>query len=175
MKKIILATLLLLISSFPVSAEDGKTLRETRLENRQEIKNEIKENREEMRELRTENRQEVRSVVAENHANRLERRFKFYYNRLSGIATRLQTRLNTLKSGGKDTSTAETKLTEAKTKLETAKSLGSQAVAAFRAIDPTKFEEQKAEAKAARDLAVQARTAFKDALVLLNRVLKEVK
>lgn len=175
MKKIILVTLLLLISTLPVYAEENRTLRETRLENREEIKNEIKENREEMREVMTENRQEVRSVVAENHANRLERRFKFYYDRLSGIATRLQTRLTTLKSGGKDTSIAETKLTEAKTKLETAKSLGSQAVAAFRAIDPAKFEEQKAEAIAARDLANQARVAFKEALSLFRSVLKEVK
>lgn len=176
MKKILLFVLpLLFVSVTPAHAEDTNTLRETRMENRQEIKSEIMENRQELKDMRVENRQEIRSVVAENHANRLERRFKFYYDRLSGIATRLQTRLTTLKSGGKDTSIAETKLTEAKTKLETAKSLGSQAVAAFRAIDPAKFEEQKAEAIAARDLANQARVAFKEALSLFKSVLKEVK
>lgn len=171
---LLLVPLLLLSMATPAFAED-KTLRETRQENRREVREEIKENREEMRELRTENRQEVRSMVAENHANRLERRFKFYYDRLSGIATRLQTRLDSLKSTGKDTSSALSKLTEAKTKLESAKTLGAQSVAAFRAIDPAKFEEQKAEAKAARDLANQARVAFKDALVLFKSVLKEVK
>lgn len=175
MKKIILASLLLILSTSTTHAEEDRTLRETRVENRQEVREEVKENREDMRALRAENRQEVRSVVAENHANRLERRFKFYYDRLSGIAARLQTRLDTLKSTGKDVSTAQTKLTEAKTKLESAKNLGAQSVAAFRAIDPAKFEEQKVEAVAARDLANQARTAFKDALVLFKNVLKEVK
>ncbi|GAB4026183.1 MAG: hypothetical protein Fur0011_0930 [Candidatus Microgenomates bacterium] len=171
---LILVPLLLLSITTPIFAED-QTLRETRQENRREIRESIKENREEMRELRTENRQEVRSVVAENHANRLERRFKFYYDRLSGIASRLQTRLDSLKSTGKDISSALSQLTEAKAKLESAKTLGTQSVAAFRAIDPAKFEEQKAEAKAARDLANQARLAFNDALLLFKGVLKEVK
>ena len=173
-KALLLVPLILIIVATPASAED-KNPRETRIENRQEVREEIRENREEVRELRQENRQEVRSVVAENHANRLERRFKFYYDRLSGIASRIQTRLDTLKSNGKDTTTALAKLTEAKTKLESAKTLGAQSVAAFRAIDPANFEEQKTEAKAARDLANQARAAFKDALALLKAVLKEVK
>lgn len=175
MKKLIIISLLLTVFALPVYAEETNSLRETRMENRQEIRNEIQENREEVRELRQENRQEVRSVVAENHANRLERRFKFYYDRLSGIAARLQTRLDTLESNGKDITAALSKLTEAKTKLESAKTLGAQSVAAFRAIDPAKFEEQKTQAKAARDLANQARVAFKDALALLKAVLKEVK
>lgn len=176
MKKITLLTLLLMmVVALPVYAEEGQTLRETRMENRQERREEVQENRQEVRELRQENRQEVRSMVAENHANRLERRFKFYYDRLSGIASRIQTRLDTLKSNGEDTTAALSKLTEAKTKLESAKTLGAQSVAAFRAIDPTNFEEQKTEAKAARDLANQARAAFKDALLLFKNVLKEVK
>lgn len=173
-KTLLLVPLLMLCAVSPVSAED-KTLRETRLENRQEVRSEIKENRQEVRELRADNRQEVRSVVAENHANRLEVRFNFYYDRLNAIAVRLQSRLDTLKSEGKDTASALAKLQEAKNKLESAKSLGAQSVSAFRAIDPAKFEEQKAEAKAARDLANQARAAFKDSLALLKNVLKEVK
>ena len=176
MKKILLFVLpLLLVSVAPAYAEDAKTLRETRMENRQEIKSEIMENRQEVKDMRVENHQEIRSLVAENHANRLERRFKFYYDRLSNIARRLETRLATLKSDGKDTSVADTKLTEATTKLETAKSLGEQAVSAFRAIDPAKFAEQKEQALAARDLANQARVAFKEALSIFKSVLKEVK
>ncbi len=175
MKKILLVTLLLLMTAPLVSADEERSARDARMENRQEIREEVRENREEVRELRQENRQEVRSVVAENHANRLERRFKYYYDRLSGIATRLQKRLDTLESEGKDVGAAETKLSEAKAKLESAKTLGAQSVTAFRAIDPAKFEEQKAEAKAARDLAVQARTAFKDSLLLFKNVLKEAK
>jgi hypothetical protein len=176
MKKLALyTTLLLLITSLPVSAEEAKTLRETKLENRQEIRDAVKSNREEIKEIRVENRQEVRSMVAENHANRLERRFRYYYQRLSGIATRIQQRLETQKSEGKDTTAALTKLQEAKSKLESAKSLSEQAVAAFRSIDPARFEEQKTQALGARDLANQARVTFKDALALLKTVLKEVK
>lgn len=120
-------------------------------------------------------RQEFRSNVAENHANRLERRFKFYFDRLSGIITRFQTRLDTLKAGGKDISTVQTRLDAAKTKLAEAKTKGEVAVTAFRAIDPAKFNEQKTEAKAARDLAQAARALFKEVHNLLKDALKSLK
>lgn len=175
MKKLLLFTLLLGLCALPVRAEETNSVRETRLENRQELREQIQENRTEIKDQRLENRQEVRSVVAENHANRLERRFNYYYKRLSGIATRLQTRLNTMSSEGKDVSAAQSKLLDAKNKLESAKTSGAQAVSAFRALDPATFAEQKAEALAARDLANQARTAFKETLALLKVVLKEVK
>lgn len=177
MRKTYLFLLPLFFSVFVVSAhaEGTQTLRETRVENRQEVRELREDNRQETRELRVENRQEIRSGVAANHAVRLERRFQYYYTRLSGIATRLQTRLNLLKAEGKDITSAQAKLTAAASKLDTAQSLGVQAVAAFRAIDPAKFEEQKAEAQAARDLANQARVAFKDTLALLKATLQEVK
>ncbi len=120
-------------------------------------------------------RQEFRSKVAENHANRLERRFKFYFDRLSGIIARFQTRLDTLKTNGKDVAATQTKLDGAKSKLAEAKVKGEAAVAAFRAIDPAKFSEQKTEAKAARDLADSARGLFKEVHALLKVALKSLK
>lgn len=178
MTKSLLVILTLLLLAVPSTrAEEAKTRRETTPNTRQEIRPTPPQlDRQNIRnQTQIENRQEVRSVVAENHANRLALRFNYYYERLSGIALRLETRLTTLAGEGKDTSSARQKLSEAKTKLESAKSLGDQAIAAFRAIDPTKFAEQKDQALAARDLAMRARTAFRESLGLLKSVLKEVK
>lgn len=137
----------------------------------QEIRQERKEDREETREKV----QEIRSNVAENHANRLERRFAFYYSRLSNIITRFEKRLDILKADGKDITAVSAKLTEVKTKLESAKAKGIEAVAAFKAIDPAKFSEQKTEALAARDLANSARKLFVETHTLLKDALKSLK
>lgn len=136
---------------------------------------EIQEIRQERREDISEERQEFRSNVAENHANRLERRFGFYYTRFNNIINRFQTRLDTLKQAGKDTTSVQAKLDLAKAKLLEAKTKGEAAVAAFRAIDPAKFSEQKTEAFAARDLANQARDLFKQTGNLLKDALKALK
>ena len=119
--------------------------------------------------------QQVRSKVAENHANRLERRFKFYYERLSRIMDKFQARIEYLKTQDKDTTVVQTKLDAAKAKLEAAKVKGEEAVAAFRAIEPGKWEEQKPEMLAARDLSEDARKLFKESFGLLKDALKELK
>lgn len=120
-------------------------------------------------------RQEFRSKVAENHANRLERRFKSYYERISKIMVRFQARLDTLKTQGKDTSPTQVKLDSAKAKLELAKIKGEAAVAAFRVIDPAKFSEQRDQVFAARDLAKEARGLFVETQTLLKDALKSLK
>ena len=120
-------------------------------------------------------RQENRNKVAENHASRLERRFGFYYDRLSKIIVRFESRLVILDSAGKNTTDAKAKLALAKTKLEAAKVAGENAISQFRAITPAKFSEQKTEVKAARDLAKSARALFKDAHALLKDALKSLK
>lgn len=168
MKKLLVFSITLLLLypvtfALPVRAESAENVTRRRPEKAIEIQ-EIRQDR-----------QEFRSNVAENHANRLERRFKFYFDRLTGIITRFQTRLDTLKTSGKDVTTVQTKLDSSKTKLSEAKTKGETAVLAFRAIDPAKFSEQKSEAKAARDLAEEARTLFKEAHSLLKDALKSLK
>ena len=136
------------------------------------------QNRTESREEQQEQRgivQEFKSRVAENHANRLEKRFKFYYERMTKIMVRFQTRLDTLKAQGKETTPIQVKLDAAKAKLELAKTKGEAAVAAFRGLDPTKFQEQKTERLAARDLAKEARKLFLEAHALLKEALKSLK
>jgi hypothetical protein len=120
-------------------------------------------------------RQERRNNVAENHANRLEKRFAFYHSRLSNIMTRFQARLDLLQKEGKNISISQVKLDAAKAKLADAKVKGDAAIAAFKAIGPAKFSEQKTEVFAARDLANSARKLFLETHELLKLALKELK
>lgn len=129
----------------------------------------------EIRQERVENRQERRDNIAQNHADRLSKRFSAYYSRLGGIMTRFQARIDLLKKAGKDTSSTQAKLDLAKAKLEEAKTKGEAAIAAFKAIDPAKFSEQKTQAIAARDLATDARQLFADTNVLIKDALKSLK
>ena len=120
-------------------------------------------------------RQNLRSDLAKNHADRLTLHFGFYYTRINNIITRFQSRLNTLKTSGKDTSAAQSALDAASAKLQAAKTQGDAAIAAFSAIDPAKFSEQKTQVLAARDLALAARKLFVDTQSLLQSALKQLK
>jgi len=142
---------------------------------RAEGMNELREKRQEQIENRVENRQEQRNKVAENHANRLERRFKFYFERMSKIIDKFQQRLEYLKEQEKDVTKVQTKLDAAKAKLNEAQAKGEEAVTAFRMIDPTKWSEQKTQIMAARDLATAARTLYLEAKELLKTALAELK
>ncbi len=185
MKKILSITLtaliLLLTSLSSVSAESSEVVtrrRPDRDEEKaaiQEVRSVRQENRQERQDERQENRQEVRSNVAENHAERLENRFMLYHKRLSSILERFQKRLDILKASGKDISKIQVSLTSAVAKLAEAKAKGEGAVAAFRAVDPAKFVEQKAELLAARDLANQARKLFLEVHQLIKNALTELK
>lgn len=123
---------------------------------------------------RAEKRQEHRSEVAKIHADNLEKQFNAHYTRLSELATKLQTKITTLKTAGKDTTAAQAKLDAAKVSLESAKTLGQEAIAGFKAIDPAKYEEQKTQALAARDKAKSAREAFVKALQDMKDALKAI-
>lgn len=146
-----------------------------RLEVKSEARGQIEERIENKIENRLEKGQEWREKIAENHANRLERRFKFYYERMIMITERFQKRIDTLKEAGKDTANVQSKLDSTKTKLEEARKKGEEAVTAFRTIDPAKWNEQKTQIMAARDLAMNARKLYFEARELLKVALKELK
>lgn len=155
MKKIIpiLYTLYLILYTLalPVQAESAQNVTKRRPD---------KPAQAEIQEIRQENRRKV----AENHANRLERRFKFYFDRMTSIIARFQARLDTLQTAGKDVSAIQAKLDSTKVKLSEAKTKGESAVVAFRATDP-----------AGRDFAESTRTLFKEAHTLLKDALKSLK
>lgn len=120
-------------------------------------------------------KQERRTEIAQKHAINLELHFNAHYKRLATMADKIQTRINTFKSEGKDVSVAQAKLDSAKASLETAKSLGLEAIAAFKAIDPTQYEEQRDQALAAKQKAEQARKAFMTALEGMKETVKALK
>jgi hypothetical protein len=123
--------------------------------------------RQEIQTDRKENRETVRTNVAHRHASRLERRFGFYVTRLTKIADRIQSRIDKEKTEGKDVSSAQTNLDSARTKLTQAQVDGTKAVAAFNAITPEDWDQQKADVQAAKDLAKNARQEFVDARKLM--------
>jgi len=172
-KYLLLLVTVFLFSPLTVRAESDENVTRRRPDRPSQV--EIKEIRQDRMDEFKDNMQEGRSNVAENHANRLEKRFAFYYSRLSNIITRFQKRLDILKAEGKDITSASTKLTAVKTMLESAKTKGVESVSVFKAIDPAKFSEQKTQALAARDLANSARKLFIDTHSLLKDALKTLK
>ncbi len=159
-KQLIFALVITLLSTSAVRAEDRAGTSDTTTQRRPEIQ---------------QISQETRSDVARLHAQRLEKHFGFYYNRLNNIITRFQARLDLLKAAGKDTAAPQAKLDAAKAKLAEAKVKGDEAITAFAAIDPARFAEQRTAAFAARDLAVAARALFQEAHALLKEALRSLK
>ena len=178
MKKAFLVAPLLLVSlsTSLVHAESAENVTKRRQDvpervQIQEIRQERKENLEEVKtKLQT-----LRSDIAENHAARLSKRFEFYYSRLMNIMARFDKRLDVLKSDGKDVTALKSKLEQVRSKLAEAKTTGDAAVAAFKAIDPVKFSEQKTQAQAARDQAIAARKLYLEAHKLLKEALVSLK
>ncbi|MEO8581563.1 MAG: hypothetical protein ABI425_03175 [Patescibacteria group bacterium] len=156
-----------ILSATPVFAEESNTLFLRREDNMEARVTKQEERIETMKAKVTERageRQERRTDMAQKHAGNLETRFNEMYKRLSTLASKIQTRINAVKAEGKDTAAAQTKLDAAKASLESAKSLGQEAITAFKGIDPAKYDEQRSKALAAKDKAEQARKAFMTAL-----------
>lgn len=145
---------------------------ERRQENKQQIRQESFENYQEKQMERQENKevkqQEVREHIVRVHTERLTKRFGFYYRRLAGIISKIESRLAILVQEGKDVTLAKAKLAEAKTSLEEAKKYADQAIAAFEEIEPTEYRAENDSALAARDLAQLAREKFIATVVLIR-------
>lgn len=139
---------------------------------------EIRANGQARQEERQENRQERRDERFENHAKRLETRFSNYSERLNALLDKIQARLNEMEQKFPDSSaidSAQVKLDAASAKLAEAEKAGNAAVAGFKAIDPAKYEEQKAQVLVARDNAQKARQAYADALRLMKEAVQSLK
>ncbi|MCA9373422.1 hypothetical protein KC921_05010 [Candidatus Woesebacteria bacterium] len=118
------------------------------------------------------NAQERRSEFAQQHAERIERRYALYAERLLNLADRIEARAQILSADGTDVSAALAKVTEARTLIESAQSSGDEAVTEFRSIDPATYEEQRDVALAARDLAETSIADFKAARDLLQEAVR---
>jgi len=110
--------------------------------------------------------------VAAVHALRLQRRFEFYYQRLSDIGDKLATRLQTLANEGKDVTAAQANLTNALMLLEEAKEQADASIAKFNSIDPEQYQAQRQLALQARDEAQLARLSFQQVLIQLRQTVQ---
>ncbi len=170
MKKIIyiLITLVFLFTPNIARADEDGT-REGTLRDRIQQK---MENVKERVQNRVETRQVKRDERTERHAVRLQERFDNYYERLNKIIEKVQTRLTNLAADGKDVSSSQSKLDEAKSKLALAKTLADESVALFNSIEADKFETQKTIIQSAKDKANEARKAFIETHKLIKDAVK---
>ena len=123
-----------------------------------------------------EDKQEVRDNVAQLHANRLRHRFlEAYYPKLNVFILKLQAKITSMSEAGKNMTSSQAKLDEAKTSLELAKQLAADSIAGFEAIEPAKYNIQRQQALTARDQANQARTKFIQTIKLLKETLQLMK
>lgn len=166
-------------STYQDRVEERRTLfgenSQERQANREEIRTQVGENVQERQDTRQERRETRRDSVAQFHATRLTNRFGFYSQRLTNLIEKVDTKLSEMASEGKDVAAAQVKLDEAQSALNESKSLGSQAIAAFEAIEPAEYETQRDQALAARDLAQQARESYKEAVSLMKEAVKLAK
>lgn len=150
---------------------------EQRIEKVEErVEDKVEKTRERVEEATTALR-ERRSKIIEAHSERLQNRFiDKYYVHLSNFIVRIQKRLDTMKTNGKDVTAAQAKLDLAKSELESAKIKSQSSIAAFKAIDTSSDNnKQREEAFAARDTANGARESFRKVWALLLEAIKLAK
>lgn len=140
-------------------------------------KGKVAEKRKEVRNQIKEKGLEFRTNAAQAHAKRLERRFGFYYRRLTKIADKVQSRIakTEAKHEGLDLSAATARLEIARTTLEDARAEGEAAVVAFNEVEPTTPKELQQAAKKALNAAKTTREAFMEAASLLKQSVKLIK
>ncbi len=169
-------------SAFALTDEDSSptraqnTVRTTEIEQLRQEKQEarvtlteqrINQFEEKREEVRTQ-LQERRADFAQQHTERLERRFALYAKQLLNVASRIETRAQTMSQNGKNTTEALAKVTEARLYITSAQNKGTDAVSQFRTIDPATYETQREIALSAKDLAEASREDFKTARDMLH-------
>ncbi len=113
----------------------------------------------------TEQRVQAQQRVTAIHANRLQRRFNFYYQRLTKIADKIEARFDLLEAEGVDMTEARDGFSNAMLLLEEAIEKANGAVAKFEEVDPEQYQAQRQIALAARDEALQARQQFQQVVL----------
>ena len=187
MKKILIPTLtavILFSPAVPVFAIDGSPSPSTapRAQFRQYVqqanqtfKTDVEQAREERKTNITQARLGMIEGVAKKHASRLQNQFAVHARWLGSIATRLQARINTLKSEGVDVTAMQNELNAAEAAITTATTDGTNAVNAFNGITGTTLEEVRAAVQNAITLAQQTRAAFNNAKQLLVQTFQMVR
>jgi len=183
MKKILISLILLTLLVTPVStfaygenSSYGDTTYEENTSNaRSTVKGKIQTRIENVKtkvteriENKEENKDERMIEFAKKHSERILKRFTIYYERLSGLISKIEAKLG-------DNSKAKIKLNEAKTKLEEAKKLGDEAVVLFSTLNTANLGSNSEAVENAKSKANEARFLFHDTLKTIKEVVKIVK
>ncbi len=141
----------------------------------EEYKIQIQQQTQETQDQAEQQRQQVKNRFVERIGLQLERRYEFYYQRLSKLADKLEALIANLEEQGNDLTEAKKQLGAAHTTLEQANATGLEAVDEFDQVDPENYQEQRNLALAARDVALEARNFFQESLSLLKDVVSLIR
>ena len=106
--------------------------------------------------------------IIARHRARLNLRYRFYYQRLSRLADKLDQIISGFEQAGYDLEEARQQLGAARTTLEQANAAGNEAVNEFSQIDTDNYQQQRQLALAARDVALESRKLYQETLDLLK-------
>ncbi|KUK79593.1 MAG: hypothetical protein XD95_0277 [Microgenomates bacterium 39_7] len=118
-------------------------------------------------------REQTQNQVAQLHARRVQKRFKFYNQRLSTIGEKLQNRFRVLEAQGYNLSAAQEQLEQALQKVELGVIQAEEATNQLNEINPEQYQAQRQMALEARDQIEQARISFQQALQLFKDAVQQ--
>ncbi|OGC51627.1 hypothetical protein A2982_01975 [candidate division WWE3 bacterium RIFCSPLOWO2_01_FULL_39_13] len=119
--------------------------------------------------------QETRIKLVQVHAERLRKRFTFYYERLQKLIDKLQNRITAMDEKGIDVSVAQAKLNEASALLESTKTEADQAVVLFKSIDTEDMKNTGDVGKQMVSTAEGIRENYVEVVKLLHEVVSLLK
>lgn len=190
-KSISIVALSLILVAGPAYAASNNSFGQARKSANADLKSSVQTARETMLEERAELREQIQegsleamAKVGRLHATSLQRRGTFYYQRLLGIHTRLGALLTQAETnyGSTPFTSARTLWNSAKTKLDAAKTELDQAVSDLATVEGDDLEAQRQQVFAGRDQAKlslnlfrQTNSLLKDTLLAYKKALKTVK
>ena len=118
-------------------------------------------------------REQAQNRVAQVHAQRVQRRFDFYNQRLTAIGDKLQNRFRALEAQGYDLSAAQEQLEQALERVELGITQARDATTQLNEVDPQQYQAQRQLALEAREQILQARISFQEAVQLFKEAVAQ--
>lgn len=150
--------------------QELETRRQQNLEQAEQQRQQAIERQQAARQEMQDRQQLARDRMAQLHADRLERRFGFYYLRLGNIIERLQSRLDSMSAEGTNVEDAQEALDSASDKLDEAYELAQQAISQFQ--EASQGQSMDEMARSAASLALRAQTMFVEVVMDLRKVVR---
>lgn len=122
----------------------------------------------------TQKQTQARAQMLNQHAMRIQKRYTFYYQRLTSISEKIETRLEKLAEEGKDVTQGQERLADALKLLEQAMEKAETAQEGFNNVEPEDYQAQRRIALQARDDALQAQALFMQTLLEMRQAVLAV-